>query len=50
MTIETRPFDAADVLTTDARIAAYLEDAFETGDPDFIVVGELRPYGQNRRP
>ena len=37
MTIETKPFDAAEVLTNEARIAAYLEEAFATGDPDFIV-------------
>ncbi len=37
MTIQTKPFDPAEFLTNDARIAAYLEEAFESGDADFIV-------------
>jgi probable addiction module antidote protein len=37
MTIKTKLFDAAEVLTNEARIAAYLEEAFETGDPDSII-------------
>ncbi len=37
MTIETKPFDAAEVLTSEERIAAYLEEAFETRDAAFIV-------------
>lgn len=33
MALETRPFDAAEVLGDDERIAAYLEAAFADGDP-----------------
>ena len=35
--IETRLFDAAEVLGDDARIAAYLEEAFAEGDPALIA-------------
>jgi len=37
MSAQTKPFDPAEVLTNDARIAAYLEEAFESGDSDFIA-------------
>ncbi len=37
MPTETTPFDVADFLTSDARIAAYLEEAFEDGEPAFIA-------------
>ena len=37
MTIETKPFDAAEVLNSDERIAAYLEEAFEDGNPAVIA-------------
>ena len=37
MALETRPFDAAEVLGDDARIAAYLEEAFADGDPALIA-------------
>ena len=37
MTIETKPFDAAEVLNSDERIAAYLEEAFEEGNPAVIA-------------
>ena len=37
MALETKPFDAAEVLTNDARIMAYLEEAFADGDPDLIA-------------
>jgi probable addiction module antidote protein len=32
MSIDTNPFDVAEVLNSEERIAAYLEEAFETGD------------------
>jgi probable addiction module antidote protein len=32
MTIETKPFDAAEHLNTEERIAAYLADVFHEGD------------------
>ena len=35
---ETRPWDIVDSLTSDDRIAAYLEAAFEDGDPQLIAV------------
>ena len=43
MTIKTKPFDVAEVLTNEGRIGAYLAEAFETGDPDFIVsaIGDI---------
>ena len=37
MAIETKPFDAAEVLNSDERIAAYLEEAFEGGNPAVIA-------------
>ena len=37
MALETKPFDVAEVLTNDARIMAYLEEAFADGDPDLIA-------------
>jgi probable addiction module antidote protein len=37
MTLETRLFDAAELLGDDARIAAYLEEAFADGDPALIA-------------
>jgi probable addiction module antidote protein len=37
MTIETKPFDVAEVLNSDERISAYLEEAFESGDPSVIA-------------
>lgn len=36
-TTETRPWDIADSLTTESRITAYLEAAFEDGDPHLIA-------------
>jgi probable addiction module antidote protein len=36
-TIETRPFDAAVYLKTDEDIVAYLDEAMETGDADYII-------------
>jgi probable addiction module antidote protein len=36
MPIETRPWDIADSLDSEARIAAYLEAVFEDGDPRLI--------------
>jgi probable addiction module antidote protein len=37
MGIETKPFDPAEVLTDDARVMAYLEEAFADGDPALIA-------------
>ena len=37
MPVETKPFDAAEVLGDDERIAAYLEEAFADGDPKLIA-------------
>ena len=38
MTIKTTPWDPADFLSSDDAIAAYLEAAFEDGDPRVIAV------------
>lgn len=38
MGIETTKWDAAEFLTSDEAIAAYLEAAFEDGDPKMIAV------------
>jgi probable addiction module antidote protein len=37
MALKTAPWDAAEYLTTPSRIAAYLEAAFEDGDPALIT-------------
>ena len=37
MAIETKLFDAAEILNSDARIAAYLEEAFEDGNTTVIA-------------
>lgn len=37
MAIETKVWDAAEFLTTPAEVAAYLEAAFEDGDPALIT-------------
>jgi probable addiction module antidote protein len=37
MTIKTKPFDPAVYLDSPVAIAAYLEEAFEIGDPAFIA-------------
>jgi probable addiction module antidote protein len=37
MTLKTAPWDPAEYLTTPSRIAAYLEAAFEDGDPTLIA-------------
>ena len=37
MALETAPWDAAEYLTTPSRIVAYLEAAFEDGDPGLIA-------------
>ena len=37
MALKTAPWDAAEYLTTRSRIAAYLEAAFEDGDPGLIA-------------
>ncbi len=36
MTVETRPFDAAEHLDSPEAIAEFLVDAFESGDPGVI--------------
>jgi len=38
MTIETTPWDPTEFLDSDEAIAAYLEAAFEEGDPKFIAI------------
>jgi probable addiction module antidote protein len=37
MTLETKLFDAAEVLIDEDRVAAYLEEAFADGDPALIA-------------
>lgn len=37
MTLESARWDSAEFLETDEAVAAYLEEAFETGDAAFIV-------------
>jgi probable addiction module antidote protein len=37
MALKTSPWDPAEYLTTPSRIAAYLEAAFEDGDPTLIA-------------
>ena len=37
MTVETRPFDAARYLESDEGAAAFIDEAFQTGDPAFIT-------------
>jgi probable addiction module antidote protein len=43
MTIETRPWDPVERLSTHEAQEAYLEAAFEEGDPDLIVavIGDI---------
>jgi probable addiction module antidote protein len=36
-TVKTRPFDPAEYLDSDAAIAAYRNEALETGDSNFVV-------------
>jgi probable addiction module antidote protein len=45
MTIETKPFYAAEILNSDEPIAAYLEEAFEDGTPSVIAsaLGTVAP-------
>ncbi|MBR1120146.1 hypothetical protein JQ628_01375 [Bradyrhizobium lablabi] len=38
MTVKVSKFDAADYLGTPAAIAAYLAEALETNDPNYIRV------------
>lgn len=37
MSVEIRPYDAANYLSDDETIAAYLEDAIESGEPGVIA-------------
>lgn len=37
MSIDTTRYDVADYLTDEARVAAYLEEAFESGDTETIA-------------
>ena len=37
MTIETRPFDAAEYLFDEASQRAFLDEAADSNDPNFIV-------------
>ena len=43
MTIETRPWDPVERLSTPEAQEAYLEAAFEEGDPDLIeaAIGDI---------
>lgn len=43
MGVETKVFDLSEVLNTEERIAAYLEEAFETDEPAGIAaaLGEV---------
>jgi probable addiction module antidote protein len=35
--LDTEPFDASEYLDSEKRIRLFLEEAFDTGDPAFIV-------------
>jgi len=37
MRLKTKPYDAADFLTDDETIAAYLTEALDSGDPRYIA-------------
>jgi len=37
MTLETRPYDFARYLDDDQTVAAFMDEAFKTGDPAFIT-------------
>ena len=37
MPLETRPFDVAEILDSEERVEAYLEEAFESADPALIA-------------
>lgn len=37
MAVETKLFDVAEILDSEERIAAYLEEAFESADPRIIA-------------
>ena len=43
--VKTRPFDVAESLGSDDAITAYMIEALETGDPNFVV-GALRTRGE----
>ena len=50
MALETLPWDAADHLDSEAMILAYLEAAFEDGDPELIATAlnnVARAQGRN---
>lgn len=54
MTVKTKRFDAADYLNTEARQAAYIAMALETGDAEFVrdalgLVARARGMGQIAR-
>lgn len=54
MTVATRPYDAANYLTDDESMAAYLEEVLETGDPALVanalgVVARARGMAQIAR-
>jgi probable addiction module antidote protein len=38
MALDIKPWDVAEILTTEGRISAYLEEAFEEGDPEYMAV------------
>jgi probable addiction module antidote protein len=37
MTTQTKPWDAAEILNSDERVATYLEEAFDSGDATIIA-------------
>ena len=49
MAIETKPFDVAEILNSEERISAYLEEAFETGDPR-IIASAIGDVARSRNP
>jgi probable addiction module antidote protein len=38
MALDIQPYDVVEVLTTESRIAAYLEVAFEESDPEYMAI------------
>jgi probable addiction module antidote protein len=49
MAIETKPFDVAEILNSEESISAYLEEAFESGDPR-IIASAIGDVARSRNP
>jgi probable addiction module antidote protein len=49
MAIETKPFDVAEILNSEERISAYLEEAFVSGDPR-IIASAIGDVARSRNP